>query len=153
MDLREYKTDPFLEEEGKDVVVDDTTTIKIARFNNPKFRQMQARLSEPYQKAVGRGNISDENAGKILSKCMAAHIIKGWSGLMLDGKEVPYSSDKALEIMLDPTLKEFKEQVLQESQRIDNFREERLEEDLKNSPPPSSTAPAGRKKSKSSSKT
>ena len=153
MDLREYKTDPQLEEEGKEIEVDEETTIKIARFNNPAFRRMQDRLTEPYQKAVGRGKISDATAGKILSRCMAKHIIKGWKGLRLDGKEIPYSEEKALELMLDPTLNDFKEQVLLESQRIENYREERLEEDQKNSEMPSSTARDGTKRSKSSSKT
>jgi len=152
MDLREYKTDPQLEEEGKEIVVDEDTTIRIARFNNPAFRKMQERISEPYQKAVGRGKISDATAAKILSRCMAKHIIKGWKGLRLDGKEIEYSEEKALELMLDPTLNDFKEQVLLESQRIENYRLERLEDDQKNSERPSSTAHVGKKRSKSSSK-
>lgn len=152
MDLREYKTDPQLEEEGKEIRVDATTTITIARFNNPAFRKMQERISEPYLKVVGRGKISDEQAGKILSRCMAKHMIKGWSGLMLDGVEIPYSEEKCLEILLDPTLNDFKEQVLLESQRIENYREERLEDDLKNSDKSPTTAAAGTGKGKSSSK-
>lgn len=153
MDLREYKTDPQLEEEGKEIVVDEDTTIRIARFNNPAFRKMQERISEPYQKAVGRGKISDATAAKILARCMAKHIIKGWKGLRLDGKEIEYSEEKALELMSDPTLNDFKEQVLLESQRIENYRLERLDDDLKNSKEPSSTAQGGKKRNKSSSKT
>ena len=152
MDLREFKTDPTLEEEGKEIVVDETTTIKIARYNNPAMRKMQERISEPYQKVVGRGKISDKTAGVILARCMAKHILKGWTGLFLDGEEIPYSEEKALELLTDPTLNDFKEQVLFESQKMENYREERLEEDLKNSPRPSSTAHGGRKSSKSSSK-
>jgi len=152
MDLREYKTDPQLEEEGKEIQVDTDTTITIARFNNPAFRKMQERISEPYQKAVGRGKITDETAGKILSRCMAKHIIKGWSGLMLDGVEILYSEEKCLELLLDPSLNDFKEQVLLESQRIENYREERLEDDLKNSKRSPITAVGGPKKGKSSSK-
>ena len=117
------------------------------------FRKMQDRITEPYQKAVGRGKITDAIAAKILSRCMAKHIIKGWKGLRLDGKEIEYSEEKALELMLDPTLNDFKEQVLLESQRIENYREERLEDDLKNLEESSSTAQGGTKKGKSSSKT
>jgi hypothetical protein len=152
MDLREYKVDPQLEEEGKEIQVDASTMMKIARFNNPAFRKMQERISEPYQKAVGRGNISDDSAGRILSRCMAKHIVKGWTGLTLDGVDIPYSEEKCLELFMDPTLKDFKEQVLLESQRIENYREERLEEDLKNSEEPSITVVDGTKKGKSSSK-
>lgn len=152
MDLREYKTDPQLEEEGKEIRVDETTTITIARFNNPAFRKMQERISEPYQKAVGRGKITDEQAGKILSRCMAKHMIKGWTGLTLDGKDIPYSEEKCLELLLDPTLNDFKEQVLLESQRIENYREERLEDDLKNSESLPTTEAGGTKKGKTSSK-
>ena len=152
MDLREYKTDPQLEEEGKEIQVDETTTITIARFNNPAFRRMQERISEPYQKAVGRGKITDETAGKILARCMAKHIIKGWKGLTLDGEDIPYSEEKCLELLLDPTLNDFKEQILLESQRIENYREERLEDDLKNLESGSTTKAVGTRKGKTSSK-
>lgn len=152
MDLREYKTDPTLEEEGKVIQVDETTTITIARFNNPAFRRMQERISEPYQKAVGRGKISDRQAGKILSRCMAKHIVKGWEGLTLDGEDILYSEEKCLELFLDPSLNDFKEQILLESQRIENFREERLDDDLKNSEVLSTTEVDGQQSSKPSSK-
>lgn len=152
MDLREYKTNPQTEVEGKVIDIDEHTSITIARFNNPAFRRMQAAISEPYQKAIGRGKISDDTANKILSRCMAKHVIKGWTGLLLDGEEIPYSEEKALELLLDPTLADFKEQILLESQRIENYREERLDSDLKNSKPQSTTTADGKKSGKSSSR-
>lgn len=152
MDLRSYKTDPELEVAGKVVVIDETTSITVARFNNTKFRKMQDRLTEPYQKRAGREGISDEQADEILSECMSSHLLVGWKGLLLDGKEIEYSKENALQLLTDPTLKDFKELVLFESQRIDNFRAERLDADSKNSKKQSSTKADGQKNSASSSK-
>jgi len=152
VDLRDYKTNPQTEVEGKVIDIDEHTSITIARFNNPAFRRMQARISEPYQKAIGRGKISDETANKILSRCMAKHLVMGWTGLVLDGEEVPYSQEKCLELLLDPTLADFKESLLLESQRIENYREERLDSDLKNSGKSSTTTADGPKSVKTSSR-
>lgn len=153
MDLMEFATDPELETEGAEIKVDSKTTLWIARYNNPKFFAMQQRLSEPAQKAAGRKRVSDKKAQQILTKCMAKHILKKWTGLYIDGKEVEYSPAKCLEILSDPRFKTFKEDILAESQDIENFRLEKFEDDLGNSGGPSTTQSDGQKSSKDSSKT
>lgn len=152
MDLKEYKMNTELEEAGAVVEIDDETTITVSRFNNSKFRSMQERLSEPYQKRAGRSDITEDQADEILCQCMAKHLLLKWTGLTLYGELVEYSEAKCYEILRDPTLKDFKELVLLESQKLDHFREERLEEDLKNLEKISTTKAGGRNRSKNSSK-
>ena len=74
----------------------------------------------------------------------AEELLKEVEKIGVKGRRKPKKSAK---------MKEFKEQVLLESQRLDNYREERLEEDLKNLVKPSTTKQGGTGKNKSSSKT
>jgi len=152
MDLINYATDPTKEVEGARVQVDKDTTLIIARFNNPPFVKMQARLTEPYVKAQGRKGVSTEQAATILTKCMAKFILLGWEGLKLDGRVVDFSPDMALELLEDERLSTFKEVVLMESQNMENFRIEKFEDDLGNSKRLSTTTRGGKKKSKRSSR-
>ncbi len=131
MDLIKLAIDPHRELHGARVHPwDDETFLIIARYNNPAFRKMQNDLMEPYLK---EGGVDIEQAEEILSKCMAHTICLGWGELRVEGKLVEYSPEQALEYFADPRLADFKETVMMESQRLDHYRLQSLEEDLGNS--------------------
>lgn len=152
MDLFNIAVDPDKEVYGAEVDVDGETTLIIARFNNPKFRKLQAKLMEPYIRAEGRKGVTTEQAEDILSRCLAKTVLLGWKGLKLNGSDVPYSEEKALEILSDPRFADFKEMVVTQAQIQSNYRLEAMEDDLGNSGPSSTTRVAGQKNGKSSSK-
>ena len=148
MDLMNYASDPVVELEGARVELDDVTTIVVARYGNDKFRNMRNRLIEPYQRKSGKEVMNTKQADAVLVKCLAATILLGWEGLFIDGEEFPYSRENAELILGDPRFKQFKEVVVQESNNQENYRLERLEDDLGNFGKSSSTAHAGKKSSK-----
>jgi len=134
MDLIKIASDPQKELEGTEVTPwDDETVLVIARYNNSKFRNMQARLMEPHIRAAGRKGVSTEQANEILSKCIAKTILLGWRNLSLEGQPVEYSEEKALELLRDERLADFKETVMAEAQDFENYRLAAFEEDLGNS--------------------
>jgi len=144
MDLINLAVDPERELNGAEVRPwEDETVLTIARYNNPKFRDMQARLMEPYVRKAGRKGVSTAQAEEILARCMAKTLLLGWENLKLEGEVVEYSKEKALELLSDTRLADFKEVVMLESQNLENYRLEALEEDLGNSETSSDTMQDG----------
>lgn len=133
MDLINFATDPTKEVEGARIEVDGETTLIIARYDNKAFRKLRSKLLEPYVTARGRKGATEEQAQEVLERCLGETVLLGWEGLMLDGEEVPYSKEKAIELMKDPRLVDFKEMVMYQSQLLENYRLEAFEEDLGNS--------------------
>jgi hypothetical protein len=77
---------------------------KIARMNNPEFRKYVSNLSRGSNRnslrRIQRGDT--EATLELTLKAMAKHILVGWRGLEDDeGNEIPYSSQKAEEILKD----------------------------------------------------
>ncbi len=134
MDLRSIKTDVKNEEDGAWISIDKTTKLKIARWNNKKFRNMRESLSAPYmtKSKKNSGLISDEDAEDILNTVISETILMGFDGLELDGEKIEYSVENAKKLICDQSLKEFRELVVELSTDIDNFREEFIEEAEKN---------------------
>ena len=144
MDLRELAVDVDREVAGAEVEIDDETTLVVARYNNTPFRKMQNRLLEPYARRGGRSKgVTEAQAERILTKCLAKHILLGWTGLKLNGEEIVYSPEKCLEVLSDPSLADFKELVMVEAQNLENYRIEDEEEDLGKSETLLDTEPAG----------
>jgi hypothetical protein len=134
VDLINLAVDPEKELDGAECWPwEDDTMLIVARYNNPKFRNMQARLMEPYIRKMGRKGVTTEQAEAILVRCMAKTLLLGWDNLSLEGEEVEYTPEKALELLQDARLADFKEIVMLESQNMENYRLEALEEDLGNS--------------------
>lgn len=152
MDLINIAVDPVKELAGARIKVDDKTTLIVARYNNPAFRKLQAKLMEPYIRKGGEADTSTEEAEEILSKCMAETILLGWENLYLEGELVEYSKEKALELFMDPRLIDFKEIVMLHSQTQANYRLASLKDDLGNSESSSITPPDGQRNGRSSSK-
>ncbi len=153
MDLINLAVNPEKEVHGAEVHPwDDETMLIIARYNNPEFKRMQARLMDPYIRKAGRKGVSTIQAEVILGRCMAKTILLGWEHLSLEGKAIEYSPEKCLELLSDKRLADFKEVVMLESQSQENYRLEALEDDLGNSKASSDTTQDGARPSEASSR-
>lgn len=77
--------------------------LKIARANNTNFKHLFRTLFAPYKYQVEHNqNIPEEISEDIMLKCYSQTILVGWSGLKdSDGKEIPYSHEKAYELLKD----------------------------------------------------
>lgn len=151
MDLMNVAVNPEKELYGAPVKIDDETTLVIARYNNPKFRRTQAKMMEPLIETCGKAGVTTEQADEVLSKVLAECILLGWDNLKISGQVIPYTHDNCLKILRDARFVDFKERVMIESQKLENFRLEALEEDLGNFEGLSITTPDGQPSSKSSS--
>lgn len=108
--------------------------IKIARIGNENYEQFAQKEREKRSSGFRPGaELPPEIARDILNKALARTILVDWKGITSGGKEVPYSYEKAYELLKDPAMKDFKAYVVEEASRLANYKAEREEKIEKNS--------------------
>ena len=143
MELKKIRIDPKKQSEGVWFEVDDDTSLLIARMNNPKFNKEFERETRQSRRFAKRGMLPDDKAAEIVDKVVAKTVLLGWKGLKQDGEEIPYSEEKALELLQDEELASFKEIVFDLATSEENFRREEIEDARKKSESSSSGSQNG----------
>lgn len=133
MDLRkEYGfTDKSLESEGVEVEIRSGAIVKVARTNNPKFKEYLRHLLKPYERQMQRRTMDDDLLNDLTLRAVAKHVLLGWKGIYLDNKRVKYSPEKAFELMKE--FEDFQEDVVDAASMRETFRATVVEENTKNS--------------------
>lgn len=138
--LSRVAIDSERESEGVWVDYEAGIKLKIARMNNPDYERRMKRRSKFFQVKYRRGQTPDpEELNPLINDAMAHHILVDWKDVEDDdGKPLPYSPAKALEIFEDPKYADFRSFVLQVSQEQELFRKEEVEDAAGNLPSASS---------------
>jgi hypothetical protein len=103
MKISAFKTDRQRENEGVWVAIGDGARVKVARFNNERYKQTFLEVSKPYKVQVRTGTLQEEVAQGILRDCFARAILLDWEGLQDDeGNDIPYSEEAAKELLAIP---------------------------------------------------
>jgi len=107
-------------------VIDDLD-VKVASTDSRKYTDSLRVALKPYQRTLK--NMENDQFAQIQNKCIAKHILLDWKNLVGDdGVEIPYSSEKALELLNDPEMADFRETILNLSSEQELFRKEALAE-------------------------
>lgn len=72
----------------------------IARSNNDKFGRAFRRLMKPYKKDFEKDRLDIEVSQKILASALAEGVLLGWKNFVVEGKEVQYSKENAIELLI-----------------------------------------------------
>lgn len=131
MDLKTFRTDNAKEQEGTWVDLGDGARLKIARMNNPRYREVQQRKLQRYKMAARSKVVPDDVWEGILNELIAETILVDWEGITMDCEPYPYSVDHAKQALTD--LKDFREMVIGFADDIANFKAELDEAIEKNS--------------------
>jgi hypothetical protein len=67
-----------------------------------------------------------------MCRAVSETVLLGWKGLAQDGKELKYTKEKAFEILAEDTSEEFLALVIEYAQDNENYRNEEIEEEVKN---------------------
>lgn len=130
MDILTLAKDPNLANGGVWHNLDETTRIKVAKLNNPRFLEaVRARIEEA--KTNGVGELTEDEKERITLEAMAEGVLVDWEGFTLGGEEYPYSYENALKLLSAPQLADLKETVSRLSIGDEIFRSQQVEEDLK----------------------
>jgi len=129
MDILElFTTDQDLEKNGVWVEIgSEGESVLIARLYNPAYNARIREVMEPYKQKVSK--TSEAESLDIMAAIEAETILLGWEGFTEDGKNVPYSREKAKEYL---QLKDFRALINKIASNMETFKAQQMEEAEKN---------------------
>lgn len=131
-DINKVRTDVDKELNGVWIPFAEGIQLKIARAGNSKYNEMLRRLSAPHLEKIRDRSIDEEEYAVILKQVRAETILLDWSNIEESGRSITYTPTKALEYFMDPSLKDFYNFTIIQSQNIDLFRKDIIETGIKN---------------------
>lgn len=97
----EFGSNPVAEVEGVWSYLGETAKIKVARLGNIEAQKAYRKIPKQVRDQIEKGNMGNKQAIQFLSKFLATHILKDWSGLADAGKSLPaYNPEAGAEYLL-----------------------------------------------------
>ena len=102
---------------------------KVGRWGSPdclkEIKSLRQRLYTNKAKTnLAQGILDDELEEEINKRVLAQVCVKDWKGVTLAGKEVKYTSAKAVDILLDRRYAELTLALVESCIEVNNFRED-----------------------------
>lgn len=120
MDINKFALDAKNEVEGVWKELGDGGRIKVAASNNPSFREMFRKKTEPYTDAIRRGLLDEATSEQIMLEVMAETILIDWSGITDGGKELPATKENKVALL--KKFRPFRDLVASIADQMENFR-------------------------------
>jgi hypothetical protein len=98
-----FKGSESFETEGIWMDLSDKTGFLVRRFgglNSPKVKAALAKHFKPYSRQIDAGTLDDKKEKEITAKVFIESCLVDWKGVEIDGKEVPYSQEAALKLLI-----------------------------------------------------
>lgn len=131
--IEKIKTDSQKEDNGVWIDFEEGIRLKIARARNSAYRELLRQLTEPHRKTIREGDAELELLENLLRQVRAKTILLGWENIEdKDGNSIEYSSEQALAFFKDTELRDFYTFVILESENMENFKKELIEDSEKN---------------------
>lgn len=124
MKISKFAMDGTLAQEGvwEDAGHDDLR-VKVARMNNPRYREYLRALGRPLVRRSRRNMLDFDAMEAMTQKAVARYVLLDWKNLEDDeGNEIPYSPDKAFEFF--KAYPDFYEAVTEIANDVELFRAE-----------------------------
>lgn len=144
MKLSSLRIDPVRVEKG--AWIDKIPEMGDLRLNvrgidNSDARRLRETLIENVPRAERVRGLDMVERDRIAGKVLAEAVLLDWDGLDDDdGRPIPYSSEMAEKLLTDPALPAFRAAVAWAADRVSEEQEERKQDALGNSSPPSGGA-------------
>lgn len=141
MDIKKlYGTNKEKETAGVWIELLQGVKVKVKRAGscNKDFSFAMSRALKPYNRQLQMGVVDPAKLREININLYATHIVTDWQGIEIEGKVIPFSKEKFVEI--STMLPEFFDDVCLAATEIANFQEAEQEELVKK--PANSTATA-----------
>lgn len=130
MDLSQFDVSDELSTRGCWVSIGKDAKLRVARMNNESYREFIKKKTKPYRSAMRAGTLDEDLMTEIVVQAMARHILLDWDGLTEKGVKIPYTVEKAEDILR--TKEPFRDLVLSLSQDQELFQEAEVEDAEKN---------------------
>lgn len=128
MDLKKiFGVDKEAAEKGKWFPLAEEGMVKVARLNNTAFKAESVRLQKPHMHVLRSSKLDNtELLDDITRRATAKTILLDWKGITIDGVDIPYSVEKAYELLKE--FPDFQEAISVLAVDRDNFSPEDIDE-------------------------
>jgi len=126
-ELDSIRIDLKKSEDGIWVDYEGDIKLLIARKPNPRYEDALHTLIEKLNRAITKEDDID-----LTRQAVAQCVLLGWKNLCEGGKEIPYSTEKALELLRDPSLRDLYEFVLVSAHDREAYRKKTVKRQAKN---------------------
>jgi hypothetical protein len=131
--LHAIATDMNKAENGIWIPYEAGIELRIARYGNKNHNQYARQLLKPHVEIIRGRNAEPELLNDIDRQAAAKYILMDWKNIQDDdGKDIPFSTEKALELFRDPAYEDFYKFVIQVSMNRENYRLDLQKESEKN---------------------
>jgi hypothetical protein len=135
MELSEQKIDLVKLEEGdwvEKIPEGGNLRLKVRGAENKAWRRMQDKLINAVPRNRRVNGIDPEDRDRITAQLLLNTCLLDWDGLHIDGVPVPYSKEKAKELLTDPQWIVFRNAVSWAANVVATQRHAEIEEDAGN---------------------
>jgi len=129
-DIKQLSLDADKQNKGVWVPYDLDVELLIAGTGSPEFRKACGELLAPHRQRIRTTGLTFEERVVIIKPAIAEHLLKGWKNLTENGKSVPFSTKKAIELLDE--IKDLATFVLASADEKEWFRNELKKESAKN---------------------
>lgn len=124
-DIDTLRVDPAKANEGAWFDYRGGSKLKVAKLNNKEYQDFRVTKALELSDLLQKGDeAADAKAEEITVEALARHVLKDWSGFGTGEEETPYSVEKAIELLSDEQLIDFREDVINFAATQGNFRPE-----------------------------
>jgi hypothetical protein len=126
MKISKFRTNADAEIDGVWVPVGEGLELRVARIGNPRYKAMIRNAGKSQRMATQlTGNIDMDAIEELTLKAIANHVLLDWKNLEDDdGDQIPYSVDKAMELLQIQDFRSIVEAIASDAQ---HFRDSDLE--------------------------
>lgn len=124
--LASIKRDMNKVENGTTVQIGDGFEVTVRRIGCPQYREYVNAKIKPHQAMADklRKDVDQKIWESIANEALVETILLGWSGLVDEnGVEVPYTKEKAKELLTDPAYGALKEIISTAASEEENYRD------------------------------
>ncbi len=127
--LSAIRTDTGKENDGVWIPFELGIELKIARWNNPKFKALQDTLTDRRKVLLDKVFLPEEAALDVEKEAVAQTILLDWRNVEgEDGQPLAYSAEAAVKLFKDPEYKDLYTFVRWSAMQKENFRKQAKEE-------------------------
>lgn len=124
-DIDNLRVDPEKASGGTWVEYRGGSRLKVAKLNNKEYQAFRARKALEFSQMLQKEDEeADQKAEEITVEGLARHVLKDWEGFGSGDEEIEYSVEKAVELLSDPELSDFREDVVNLAANQSHFRPE-----------------------------
>lgn len=120
-----FKGSESFETEGIWMDLSEKTGFLVRRFgglNSPKVKASLAKHFKPYARQIDAGTLDDKKEKEITAKVFIESCLVDWKGVEIDGKEVPFSFEAALKLLI--ALPDLMQSLQNHALEANNYRED-----------------------------